>query len=126
MAGFHLLSEILETYTNGCPAEFLNMPIPQGDPMFDPSGSGDVILPFQRMQWAFETGRSPNMPREQVLGGQNIPLLTCLSTVTGLQRKGQIQGVSQRINAAIISCSGEEPHEINKGGCYGMWDNNNT
>ncbi|KAJ7311206.1 hypothetical protein JRQ81_006817 [Phrynocephalus forsythii] len=66
--GFHVLGEILETYKPSCPAEFLNLPIPKGDPVFDPSGSGDVVLPFQRMQWAPETGQSPNAPREQVNG----------------------------------------------------------
>ncbi|XP_062998433.1 dual oxidase 2 [Elgaria multicarinata webbii] len=66
--GFHVLSEILEAEMPGCPAEFLNLAIPQGDPIFDPSGLGDVVLPFQRMQWAPGTGRSPNKPRDQVNG----------------------------------------------------------
>lgn len=66
LAGFHVLSEIVEANKVGCPAEFLNMPIPQGDPVFDPEDSGDIVLPFQRMQWDWETGRSPNSPREQV------------------------------------------------------------
>ncbi|XP_042331568.1 dual oxidase 2 [Sceloporus undulatus] len=66
--GFHVLSEISEAIKPGCPAEFLNLPIPQGDPIFDPTGSGDVVLPFQRMQWAPGTGQSPNNPREQING----------------------------------------------------------
>uniref|UniRef100_A0ABM5EXE9 NAD(P)H oxidase (H2O2-forming) n=1 Tax=Pogona vitticeps TaxID=103695 RepID=A0ABM5EXE9_9SAUR len=66
--GFHILAEILEAYQPGCPAEFLNVAIPQGDPVFDPSGSGEVVLPFQRMQWSPETGQSPNIPREQING----------------------------------------------------------
>uniref|UniRef100_A0A8B9NWP2 NAD(P)H oxidase (H2O2-forming) n=1 Tax=Apteryx owenii TaxID=8824 RepID=A0A8B9NWP2_APTOW len=64
--GFHVLSEILEAEKPGCPAEFLNIRIPTGDPVFDPESTGDVILPFQRIQWALETGQSPNKPREQV------------------------------------------------------------
>ncbi|XP_067161574.1 dual oxidase 2 [Apteryx mantelli] len=63
--GFHVLSEILEAEKPGCPAEFLNIHIPTGDPVFDPESTGDVILPFQRIQWALETGQSPNKPREQ-------------------------------------------------------------
>nr|XP_013802237.1 PREDICTED: dual oxidase 2-like [Apteryx mantelli mantelli] len=63
--GFHVLSEILEAEKPGCPAEFLNIRIPTGDPVFDPESTGDVILPFQRIQWALETGQSPNKPREQ-------------------------------------------------------------
>ncbi|CAI5793052.1 dual oxidase 2 [Podarcis lilfordi] len=66
--GFHVLSEILEADKPGCPAEFLNIQIPEGDPVFDPAGSGDVVLPFQRMQWAPGTGKSPNRPREQLNG----------------------------------------------------------
>ncbi|NWI18868.1 DUOX2 oxidase, partial [Crypturellus soui] len=64
--GFHVLSEILEAEKPGCPAEFLNIRIPPGDPVFDPESTGDVILPFQRIQWALETGQSPNNPREQI------------------------------------------------------------
>ncbi|NXF70647.1 DUOX2 oxidase, partial [Sclerurus mexicanus] len=63
--GFHVLLDILETEQPGCPAEFLNIHIPSGDPVFDPAGTGDVVLPFQRIRWAAETGQSPNSPREQ-------------------------------------------------------------
>ncbi|XP_061451047.1 dual oxidase 2 [Rhineura floridana] len=66
--GFHVLSEILEADKPGCPTEFLNLAIPQGDHIFDSAESGDVVLPFQRMQWAPGTGQSPNSPREQVNG----------------------------------------------------------
>uniref|UniRef100_A0A8C6XMV9 NAD(P)H oxidase (H2O2-forming) n=1 Tax=Naja naja TaxID=35670 RepID=A0A8C6XMV9_NAJNA len=66
--GFHVLAEILEANNPGCPAEFLNLEIPQGDPVFDPSNSQKVVLPFQRMSWAAGTGRSPNNPREMVNG----------------------------------------------------------
>ncbi|NXM10532.1 DUOX2 oxidase, partial [Ploceus nigricollis] len=63
--GFHVLLDILEAEKPGCPAEFLNIHIPSGDPVFDPAGTGDVVLPFQRIHWAPETGQSPNNPREQ-------------------------------------------------------------
>ncbi|XP_063268433.1 dual oxidase 2 [Prinia subflava] len=63
--GFHVLLDILETETPGCPAEFLNIHIPPGDPVFDPAGAGGVVLPFQRIRWAAGTGQSPNNPREQ-------------------------------------------------------------
>uniref|UniRef100_A0A8C9F197 NAD(P)H oxidase (H2O2-forming) n=1 Tax=Pavo cristatus TaxID=9049 RepID=A0A8C9F197_PAVCR len=63
--GFHVLSDILGTEKPGCPAEFLNIHIPEGDPVFDPAGTGDIVLPFQRIRWALETGQSPNSPREQ-------------------------------------------------------------
>ncbi|KAJ6664098.1 hypothetical protein lerEdw1_008313 [Lerista edwardsae] len=101
--GFHLLSEILETYKIGCPAEFLNMPIPEGDPVFDPSGSGDVILPFQRMQWAYGTGRSPNSPREQ-----NIVLYEWLPTFLGKNitpYTGYKQHVDSRLSPEFVVTS---------------------
>ncbi|NWU46707.1 DUOX2 oxidase, partial [Dromas ardeola] len=63
--GFHVLLDILGTEKPGCPAEFLNIHIPPGDLVFDPAGTGEVVLPFQRIQWAMETGQSPNSPREQ-------------------------------------------------------------
>ncbi|KFP81520.1 Dual oxidase 2 [Acanthisitta chloris] len=72
--GFHVLLDILETEKPGCPAEFLNIYIPRGDPVFDPTSTGDVVLPFQRIRWAAETGQSPNSPREQAgwLDGSSI------------------------------------------------------
>ncbi|XP_015262377.1 PREDICTED: dual oxidase 2-like [Gekko japonicus] len=66
LTGFHVLSEVFEADKPGCPAEFLNMRIPKGDRVFDPSKSGGVVLPFQRMQWLEGTGQSPNSPRDQV------------------------------------------------------------
>uniref|UniRef100_A0A803W191 NAD(P)H oxidase (H2O2-forming) n=1 Tax=Ficedula albicollis TaxID=59894 RepID=A0A803W191_FICAL len=56
--GFHVLLDILETEKPGCPAEFLNIRIPPGDPVFDPASTGDVVLPLQRLRWAPETGET--------------------------------------------------------------------
>ncbi|XP_015678755.1 dual oxidase 2 [Protobothrops mucrosquamatus] len=66
--GFHVVAEISEANNPGCPAEFLNLQIPPGDPVFDPNNSQEVVLPFQRMSWAAGTGRSPNNPREMING----------------------------------------------------------
>lgn len=76
LAGFHVLSDILGTEKPGCPAEFLNIHIPPGDHVFDPAATGEVVLPFQRIQWAMETGQSPNSPREQV---GSVSFALCLS-----------------------------------------------
>lgn len=70
-----MLSEVLEADKPGCPAEFLNLRIPQGDPVFDPTKSGGVVLPFQRMQWVEGTGQSPNSPRDQVKYPERQPFL---------------------------------------------------
>ncbi|XP_063025375.1 dual oxidase 2 isoform X2 [Melospiza melodia melodia] len=92
--GFHVLLDILETEKPGCPAEFLNIHIPSGDPTFDPAGTGDVVLPFQRVRWAAETGQSPNSPREQTNG------------VTGWLDGSSIYGPSHSWSDALRSFQG--------------------
>ncbi|XP_069723286.1 dual oxidase 2 isoform X3 [Phaenicophaeus curvirostris] len=92
--GFHVLLDILGTEKPGCPAEFLNIHIPAGDPVFDPAGTGDVVLPFQRIQWAPETGQSPNSPREQT------------NEVTGWLDGSSIYGPSHSWSDALRSFSG--------------------
>uniref|UniRef100_A0A2K5ZIE7 NAD(P)H oxidase (H2O2-forming) n=1 Tax=Mandrillus leucophaeus TaxID=9568 RepID=A0A2K5ZIE7_MANLE len=62
--GYHVLSDVVSVETPGCPAEFLNIRIPPGDPVFDPDQRGDVVLPFQRSRWDPKTGRSPSNPRD--------------------------------------------------------------
>ncbi|KYO21449.1 dual oxidase 2 [Alligator mississippiensis] len=92
--GFHVLSEVRAVERPGCPAEFLNMPIPRGDPVFDPQSAGDVVLPFQRCQWSVETGQSPNNPREPV------------NAVTGWLDGSAIYGPSHSWSDALRSFSG--------------------
>jgi len=64
--GYHVLSDLVSVEKSGCPAEFLNIHIPPGDPVFDRDHSGDVVLPFQRSHWDPETGQSPSNPRDLV------------------------------------------------------------
>ncbi|NWU65295.1 DUOX2 oxidase, partial [Pterocles burchelli] len=92
--GFHVLSDILGTEKPGCPAEFLNIHISPGDLVFDPAGTGDVVLPFQRIHWASETGQSPNSPREQT------------NEVTGWLDGSSIYGPSHSWSDALRSFSG--------------------
>uniref|UniRef100_A0A8C0ANC7 NAD(P)H oxidase (H2O2-forming) n=1 Tax=Buteo japonicus TaxID=224669 RepID=A0A8C0ANC7_9AVES len=92
--GFYVLSDILEVEKPGCPAEFLNIHIPSGDPVFDPAGTGDVVLPFQRIHWVTETGQSPNSPREQT------------NEVTGWLDGSSIYGPSHSWSDALRSFSG--------------------
>lgn len=63
-----MLSDLVSVEKPGCPAEFLNIHIPPGDPVFDRDQSGDVVLPFQRSRWDPETGQSPSNPRDLVGG----------------------------------------------------------
>uniref|UniRef100_A0A663DQ75 NAD(P)H oxidase (H2O2-forming) n=1 Tax=Aquila chrysaetos chrysaetos TaxID=223781 RepID=A0A663DQ75_AQUCH len=92
--GFYVLSDILEVEKPGCPAEFLNIHIPSGDLVFDPAGTGDVVLPFQRIHWVTETGQSPNSPREQT------------NEVTGWLDGSSIYGPSHSWSDALRSFSG--------------------
>ncbi len=48
------------------PPEPADVPIPAGDPDFDPEGTGTVSLPFNRSLWDPATGAGPETPREQV------------------------------------------------------------
>lgn len=64
-----MLSDLVSVDKPGCPAEFLNIHIPPGDPVFDPHGRGDVVLPFQRSRWDPRTGQSPGQPRDLVRHG---------------------------------------------------------
>uniref|UniRef100_A0A2K5D9H7 NAD(P)H oxidase (H2O2-forming) n=1 Tax=Aotus nancymaae TaxID=37293 RepID=A0A2K5D9H7_AOTNA len=92
--GYHVLSDLVSVETPGCPAEFLNIRIPSGDPVFDPDQRGDVVLPFQRSRWDPETGRSPSNPRD----------LT--NQVTGWLDGSAIYGSSHSWNDALRSFSG--------------------
>uniref|UniRef100_A0A3B4Z817 NAD(P)H oxidase (H2O2-forming) n=1 Tax=Stegastes partitus TaxID=144197 RepID=A0A3B4Z817_9TELE len=64
--GYHVTFEIFDSRTPGCPPEFMNIPVPKGDPIFDPTATGEVLLPFQRGPWDKESGQSPSNPRTQV------------------------------------------------------------
>nr|XP_046249135.1 dual oxidase 1 isoform X2 [Scatophagus argus] len=64
--GYHVAFEIFDSRTPGCPPEFMNIPVPEGDPIFDPMATGKVLLPFQRGPWDKDTGQSPSNPRTQV------------------------------------------------------------
>ncbi|XP_020029098.2 dual oxidase 2 isoform X3 [Castor canadensis] len=92
--GYHVLSDVVSVETPGCPAEFLNIHIPPGDPVFDPDQRGDVVLPFQRSRWDPETGQSPSNPRD----------LT--NQVTGWLDGSAIYGSSHSWSDALRSFSG--------------------
>lgn len=44
----------------------MNIPVPKGDPVFDPLATGKVTLPFQRGLSDKVSGQSPSNPRIQV------------------------------------------------------------
>ncbi|XP_077997407.1 dual oxidase 1-like [Glandiceps talaboti] len=65
--GQQIVEEILDAKRPGCPPEYFNIPIPKGDPDFDPDGKGDVYIPLLRTRHQqTSTGYSSNVPREQI------------------------------------------------------------
>uniref|UniRef100_H2LKU2 NAD(P)H oxidase (H2O2-forming) n=1 Tax=Oryzias latipes TaxID=8090 RepID=H2LKU2_ORYLA len=64
--GYHVAFEISDLRSSGCPPEFMNIPVPQGDPVFDPNATGEVQLPFRRGEWDQASGQSPSNPRTQI------------------------------------------------------------
>lgn len=48
------------------PTQFANIPVPQGDPFFDPGATGTAKIFFQRSRFDPSTGTGPGNPREQV------------------------------------------------------------
>ncbi|NWR33479.1 DUOX2 oxidase, partial [Tachuris rubrigastra] len=131
--GFHVLLDILEMEKPGCPAEFLNIYIPPGDPVFDPAGSGDVVLPFQRIRWAVETGQSPNSPREQTnevtgwLDGSSIygPLHSwsdALRSFSGGQlASGPVRRLPRQTDGRVPMWKAIDP-STGQGGTEGIYD----
>lgn len=48
------------------PAEPFNIPIPTGDPFFDPGQTGTQVLAFSRSKYDLSTGTGPGNPRQQI------------------------------------------------------------
>ncbi len=55
--------DLTETQTDG---ELFAIEVPAGDPLFDPTGSGEVVIPLTRSEFDPETGTSVDNPRQQV------------------------------------------------------------
>jgi len=50
------------------PVEAAFIPIPMGDPDFDPTGSGAMFMKFERSAYDTSTGTGPDNPRQQFSG----------------------------------------------------------
>lgn len=48
------------------PPENVNIPVPAGDPHFDPAGTGTVTIGFNRSVYDLATGTDPANPRQQI------------------------------------------------------------
>ncbi|KAI8507936.1 hypothetical protein Bbelb_141760 [Branchiostoma belcheri] len=65
--GQQVVEEVLDAQRPGCPVEYFNIPIPRGDPDYDPDSRGGRELPFLRSRYDMGvTGYSPNNPRQQL------------------------------------------------------------
>ena len=56
----------IDLTTGSDPVEAAFIPIPMGDPDFDPTGSGAMFMKFERSAYDTSTGTGPDNPREQL------------------------------------------------------------
>lgn len=56
----------LDLTTTATPRQALNITVPQGDPSFDPTGTGTQVIPLGRSTSDPATGTGANNPRQQV------------------------------------------------------------
>ncbi|XP_047452502.1 dual oxidase 1 [Mugil cephalus] len=113
--GYHILFEISDSRTPSCPPEFMNIPVPKGDPIFDPTATGKVQLPFQRSPWDKESGQSPSNPRIQV------NLVTAWIDGSSIYGPSTSWSDSLRSFSGGLLASGSEWNMPNQGGNKLMW-----
>jgi hypothetical protein len=56
----------LTTGGKGAQLQPANIPVPKGDPFFDPNGTGLQVIGFNRSEFDPKTGTSPSNPRQQI------------------------------------------------------------
>lgn len=59
------LDHDLDLTRNANPAEPFSIPVPAGDPSFDPTGTGSQVIPLNRSTYDPATGTSTDNPRQQ-------------------------------------------------------------
>ncbi|XP_069018991.1 dual oxidase 2 [Embiotoca jacksoni] len=114
--GYHVTFEIFDSRTPGCPPEFMNIPVPEGDPVFDRAATGKVLLPFQRGPWDKDSGQSPSNPRTQV------NLVTAWIDGSSIYGPSTSWSDSLRSFSGGLLASGSEWNMPNQGGGHNlMW-----
>ncbi|XP_053175774.1 dual oxidase 1 [Scomber japonicus] len=113
--GYHVAFEILDSRTPGCPPEFMHIRVPKGDPIFDPTATGKVLLPFQRGPWDKESGQSPSNPRTQV------SLVTAWIDGSSIYGPSTSWSDSLRSFSRGLLSSGSEWNMPQEGKLHSMW-----
>ncbi len=72
--------------------EEFDIPIPAGDPVFDPNNTGTALMPFTRSLFDVTTGTDPGNPRQQI------------NSITSYLDGSQVYGSSA--NRALALCTG--------------------
>jgi len=70
------------------PPEFADIAVPQGDPFFDPKGTGDQAIPFNRSIYNESSGTSVDNPRQQL---NEVSGWIDASNVYGSDEEGQMR-----------------------------------
>jgi peroxidase len=76
------------------PAEEFDIPVPIGDPTFDPASSGEAFLPFLRSEYDPTSGTDPDNPRQQV------------NDITSFLDASMVYGSTQERSLALRTLSG--------------------
>lgn len=140
--GHHVVSEVLEARKPGCPPEFLDIPVPEGDPVFHWNATPAPLLRFQRAAWDHKSGKSPNNPRTQVnhvsswidgssvYGSSSSTADALRSFTSGLLASSSDQNLPQKGGGGHLIWSAPNPSTNNTGpaGLYVLgnaWANEN-
>ncbi|KAA8490680.1 Dual oxidase [Porphyridium purpureum] len=64
--GQQVVEEILDGQAFQPAEPYVNIPVPQCDPLYDPDCKGDLFIPLPRNRYDLSTGNAPGVPRAQL------------------------------------------------------------
>ncbi len=105
------------------PPEVANIAVPTGDAWFDPEGTGEAVIPFNRSVYAATTGTTSRNPREQVneitawidasnVYGVSAERVSALRTLDGTGRLRTSAGNLLPLNTSGLPNAGGESAEL--------------
>jgi hypothetical protein len=88
------LDHDIDLTNSASPTESFNIAVPQGDPSFDPNGTGTQIIPLSRSNYDPTTGLAVGNPRQQI------------NSITAFIDGSQVYGSDSATAAALRTFSG--------------------